>query len=433
MRTLPRRPGSRRAARLTGLAGAVALVSALVPLLGSEPVQALKHEPVQSLDHASAPALKRDPSSQCVLPNPDGWTGEGETTDYNQFQRPQGTLTAAMLFVDFPDAAATETPQSVYDLIGPGAESYYAQQSYGRMSLKITPVLKWYRMSKPASGYGFGRGGFTFDQQLAYMQEAVNLADADVDFSGYQLLYVVSTKNATAINYSPAFDPNRDAAGTYAVKADGNKIFGGATIGTDIYANARWGWHVLAHETGHAFGLPDYYDIPGYDPANYQHQFHYAGGWSIMSWVEPGAEWFAWDKYREGWIDPAQIRCQDTPGSTTQTISPVETAGGLKMLVAKTGPSTADVVEVRALAGGDAQLCKAGVLVYSLDATKASGSGPLQVQTPHPGTDATQIARCSLLYDAPLGAGESWEDAAVKVEVLAANPDGSYSVRLTHR
>ena len=97
MRTLRRRPGSRRAARLTGVACAVALLSALVPLVGAGPVQ----------------ADRRDTSAQCVLPNPSGWTGEGETTDYNQFQRPQGIRTAAMLFVDFPDAPAAE-PTDAY-------------------------------------------------------------------------------------------------------------------------------------------------------------------------------------------------------------------------------------------------------------------------------------------------------------------------------
>src|SRR5262249_54045781 len=156
----------------------------------------------------------------------------------------------------------------------------------------------------------------------------------DVDFSKYQLVYVVATKNATAINYSPAFDAPRVPAD--GIQADGTVIYGGATFGTDIYANARTGWRVLAHETGQTVGLPDYYDIPGFAPSNYQHQFHYVGGWSIMSWVEPGAESFAWDKYRLAWIDPPQIRCLDAAGSLTETLTPVEKPGGLKMLVAKT-------------------------------------------------------------------------------------------------
>jgi len=371
-----------------------------------------------------------DPCSPVLDPGGNPTNGTGPLRDAGV--RGIGTVNAVMLFVDFPNAPATESTQSAYDTAANGASQYYAAQSYGRVMLNITPVLKWYRMSRPDSGYGFGRGQFTFLEHLAYMQEAVNHADADVDFSKYQVVYVVSTKNAPTINYSPAFDANHNPS--FALKADGNLIYGGAAIGSDIYV-PDWHWRVLAHETGHVFGMPDYYDIPGFDPNNYQHQFHYTGGWTIMSWNTTGAEFFAWDKYREGWIDPSQVRCQDTAGSTTETITPVERPGGIKMIVAKTGPSTAVVAEVRALTGGDAGLCSSGVLVYSLDARALSGQGPLQVQTPHPGDPANsaEVNKCAILWNAPLQAGESWEDANVKVEVLLANADGSYNVRVTRK
>jgi hypothetical protein len=116
-----------------------------------------------------------------------------------------------------------------------------------------------------------------------------------------------------------------------------------------------------------------------------------------------------------------------------QTLSPVEKPGGLKMIVAKTGPSTAYVIEVRSLTGGDAELCASGVLVYSLDARVVSGSGPLQVETPHPGGDPAMIQRCNLLYDAPLRSGESWESAAVRVDVLSPGPSGSFNVRVIRK
>jgi hypothetical protein len=105
------------------------------------------------------------------------------------------------------------------------------------------------------------------------------------------------------------------------------------------------------------------------------------------------------------------------------------------MIVAKTGPSTAVVAEVRALTGGDAGLCTSGVLVYTLDARVPSGQGPLQVQTPHPGdpADSSRVNRCAILWNAPLQPGESWEDANAKVEVLGLSQDGSYNVRVTHK
>jgi M6 family metalloprotease-like protein len=339
-----------------------------------------------------------------------------------------GTVNAVMLFVDFPDAPATETTRSLYDVLAPGSERNFAGQSFGRLTLRITEAPHWYRMSRNASSYGLTRatasGGH--EGHRAYMQEAVNLADANVDFRGYQLVYVVSTTNAKAIDFSPAFVANHDNVAS-ALKADGTVIYAGATFGTDFFAR-----HILEHETGHDFGLPDYYDGRTAS-TDWNQLYRFVGAWSTMSTGYPGGEFFAWDKYRLGWIDPPQIRCQDEPGSTTQTLSPVETPGGLKMIVVKTGPSTAYVAEVRSLTGGDAEQCSFGVLVYALDARVLSGSGPLQVKTPHPGTDRTKIARCNVLYDAPLRSGESWEDEAVRVEVLSPGPNGSFNVRVTRK
>ena len=383
-----------------------------------------------SVPTVTAPTVVTTPGVACAPSlDPAGNPTNGTGTLRAAGVRGLGTLNAVMLFVDFPDAPASETTRSLYDVLAPGSERNFASQSFGRLSLHIAEIPRWYRMPKNAIEYGFSRAtGMSFEQHRVYMQEAVNLADANVDFRGYQLVYVVATSNAKAIEFSPAFVANHEGGGTWGLKADGAVIYGGATFGADVRAK-----HLLEHETGHAFGLPDYNDGRG-GITNWNQLFHFAGAWSVMSTGEPiGGEFFAWDKYRQGWLDPAQVRCQDEPGSTTQTLSPVETPGGLKMILAKTGPSTAYVAEVRSLTGGDADQCSFGVLLYSLDARVLSGSGPLQVQTPHPGTDPAKIQRCNLLYDAPLRSGESWEDGAVRVEVLSAAANGSFNVRLTRK
>ena len=167
-------------------------------------------------------------------------------------------------------------------MLAPGSERGFGSQSFGLLTLSISEVPHWYRMSKNASAYGLTRatasGGF--DGHRAYMQEAVSLADADVDFRGYRLVYAVSTSNAKAIDYSPPFDAPRDSSGTWGLKADGTVIYAGATFVTDLH-----GKHILEHETGHAFGLPDYYDGRGGVDGN--QLFHFAGAWSIMSTGEP--------------------------------------------------------------------------------------------------------------------------------------------------
>jgi hypothetical protein len=124
-------------------------------------------------------------------------------------------------------------------------------------------------------------------------------------------------------------------------------------------------------------------------------------------------------------------------GSTTQTITPLETSGGLKAVIVQTGPSTADLVEVRQLRAGDAGLCDNGVLVYRVDATIPTGHGPIELVTRGTGTEPAQVAKCSLHYDAPLdlrpGKPATYEDAKIRVELLATGADGSYSVRVTKK
>lgn len=356
-----------------------------------------------------------------------GYLSEGGTINHAQFPTETGTIKAAMIFVDFSDAPADASPQTYYDLLAPGAESWYASQSYGRLQFQITPALTWFRMPQPSSAYGFAGRAQTFAGQEAYIKEAVALADPTVNFSGDSYIYVVAARGSTVV-YSPAW-----IGGTAnAIQADGASLEWGATFGNDIWNNARWGWHTLAHETGHTLGLPDHYDF-AFDPSNYQGQFKHVGSWSIMSWSEPAGEFFAWEKYRFGWLDPSQLRCV-TSGSDTETVTPLETSGGIKAIVVQTGATTADVVEVRQLTGGDAGLCDHGVLVYRVDGSIATGHGPIELLTRGGGSSSDQ---CGILWDAPLdlraGKQATYDDAQITVELLAANADGSYSIRVTKK
>jgi hypothetical protein len=150
-----------------------------------------------------------------------------------------------------------------------------------------------------------------------------------------------------------------------------------------------------------------------------------------------GGDYFAWNKWRLGWLDPAQVRGLSAPGSIEKTISPVETAGGVKLVVAQTSPSFLYAVEVRRHYGNDAgSTCDEGVLVYTVDSTKRNGLGPKFVHAAQAGTDPARISTCGLKYAAPfdVGPGEVsiFEDANVKVEVLST--DGvNYRVRVSRK
>ena len=327
-----------------------------------------------------------------------GWHNEGFPTDFDIFLQPEGSLQAVMLFVDFPDEPIDEAdaPWQDFDayveLHQAGLDWLHAA-SYGEVSVELTAVDEWYRMSQPSTSYGLDRGA-TFDEHAAYLGEAVALADPDVDFSEYDIVYVVAGPNATDISSSAGYIDVTDSR----IIADGVPISHGATFGTSV-----WDWAepdrplVIAHETAHVFSLPDLYAFSG-DP----HQF--VGGWDVMgdlAGAAPGL--FAWHRWKLGWISDRQVACLAEPGQYTVRLTAVDRRNGTKLAVIPTGPSTALVLESRRATGLDTEACSTGVLAYRVDSSVATGEGPIRIIDATPGD--TQAGGCRDLDIATFGTG----------------------------
>jgi M6 family metalloprotease-like protein len=295
--------------------------------------------------------------------------------------------------------------------------------SYGRFSLSIDAASRWYRLAQPSTYYGLNAtdGPGHKDQ---YIADAVHAADADIDFSRYDVVYLVAAVGASA---DMTTETDR-LPGSPLATVDGIEIRHAVLIGEHRLQEPRHGSDGILHETGHVLGLPDLYaDVNA------------VGGWDPMSFnVTPGAEFMAWQRWKLHWLDPAQIRCVQ-PGRTVQaTLTPLETAGGLKMVVAPLDATRALVFENRQPIGADARLCDKGVLAYTVDGSKTWGNVPIRVLPAHLGTDTDGVKQqqCGPRYDATLdlGTGEtaSLDDAAEGVRVDLVSTDGSsYVVRVS--
>jgi len=311
--------------------------------------------------------------------------------NFNLSLRPFGALKAVMLFVDYSDRPGTATPQSVYDRHVPRATQWLNAVSYGRMSLTVTPLLQWLRMPSKSTQY-ISRANPSFDAQRRLIQDAVNEADFYVDFSPYQLIYVVSPAGS-GIDYSPGFTPNSPFFG---VRADGNNFTHGATLGNDFYVSDFYGANVLIHETSHTFGLPDLYD---FDRTVFPYST-FVGDWDMMGNLDVGAGFVAWQRLQLGWIDPEQVACVASADSRDVRLSPMEQAGGTKAAIVQTGPNDFFVAENRLAAAEDALLCDAGMLVYSVIPSIESGHGSIRVQPAAPDNGTKSVTRCGPLYNA---------------------------------
>lgn len=390
--------------------------------------------PVGVSDAANVSAA--DPSACKITSPPEGWPNGGvrgyntklhmgHDTDWaNDQPRPVGDLKAIMLFVDFPNATAAanpapyNSPQAYYDLLVPGGTAFFRTTSYNRFRLTVDAPRKFYRMHKNDNQYGMGYI-VAPEVQSRYIQEAVNLAEADVDFRQYSLIYVVPTRNARAIPYSPEWN---DYAGN--VRADGKVFKNGVTFGQDAW---RWGYKIFNHENGHAVGLPENYNATGSGSL-----FGFTGDWDVMGNINAIApDFFAWEKWKLGWLDDDQAVCVTTDTQRTAVLTPLGTPGGTKLVVVRTGRYTAFIAEVRQRTGVDSRACDKGLLVYKLDASIANGAGPIRVIDSHPSTGCGN----SGLNDAPFDVGEvtTFTDSGTRtrIEILGSS-GGSYTVRATN-
>ena len=375
---------------------------------------------------ASGHSAKATPAAGCpptLEPRSNTFESAGGPIDSALHLRARGRLRAVMIFVDFRDGQAKESPQASASLLAPGTTRWFAEASYGRVALSITPVNRWYRMPRLSTQYGYERG-LTFATHKRYVSDAVRAADRAVDFGKYQIVYIVAAQSP-GVTFSPTFHAY---AGT-GVPADGREVRWAVTLGNDIHA-PNWGYRVPVHETGHLFGLPDLYDL---GTPTYPDLLRFVGGWDVMSMNGTGAHFFAWNKWRLGWLARNQVLCLNASRKPRHR---AQTAGNARRRQGRRGQDRRLDGDRRGSAQAhreDAALCDEGVLVYKVDATTRTGRGPIRIVSSSSGSDEEQIARCGLRYDAGLDEGAVYEDTSLKVEVLRSSPDRSYQVRVTRK
>ena len=321
-----------------------------------------------------------------------------------------GDVIATVVMVDFSDAPATMTPAEAFSRISPSAD-VFKEVSYGKLNYIFKPQLKWYRMSKKSSDYV--TGGWTFNSHRAYISEAANLADMDVDFSKTDSLIILANPDARGIgNSGPAFAAIRSNGLTF----DGKYISNGATSAYDLnYWKSIW----LNHEVTHTLGLVDLYAAAQENSANRYDQFRFTGEFSYMgfsSYESNSPSLFAYERWNLGWLDDSQIKCM-SDSKTTQLITPVETIGGVKAVMIPISKTKAVVIESRRPLGIDSKLAKSGALVYVVDSTNQSGLGPIKVYP----SDVTSDPR---YLQAPRAVGEKITIEGITVTVTQSNESG---------
>ena len=352
-----------------------------------------------------------DPTAACKLPIADG-RGDvsiGGWPRISDRMRTTGTVNVQVVMVDFPDAPAKMTPQAAFSMIS-GASATFDEMSYGKMNYNLIPNYKWYRMKTNSTTYA--PLNKSFDNQRAYIAEALSLADPDIDFSNSDAFVILANPDATGTGDSgPAFSSLFGRGFTL----DGKYIANGVTSAHDLN---NWKSIWLNHETTHTMGLVDLYaSTPGggsdyWDWHRYVGQFSYMGYSSFES-NSPGLT--AYERWNLGWIDDSQIICSST--DETKLITPVESIGGVKAVMIPLTQTKSIVIESRRPLGIDKGLKKSGALVYVVDSTKQSGLGPVQIYP-------SDVKSDPLYLNAPRAVGESVSVEGYTITVTSSDNSG---------
>jgi len=316
--------------------------------------------------------------------------------NYQKVVSSSGTANIPVILINFKDTSTTYTTIDFNSLLfGTGNYSmkdYYEEVSYGKFSVSGGPsgVVGWYTASKGHDYYGENdsRGDDMWPGDLVY--EAVVAADANVDFSAYDMDNdgYVDAVNVIHQGTDEAAGGGETDIWSHRWSLDSAKFSGNSHYGayTTNDRNSKGNYikvndytmeaekhpdghqetiGVFAHEYGHALGLPDLYDTDGSSVG--------IGDWSIMAsgsynnvsvYGDRPAHMDAGCKYYLKWVTPTQV----TGTLTNETITEVSSTADVYKLVNKNlSSSEYFLVENRQKTGFDVGLPGSGLLIWHID------------------------------------------------------------------
>ncbi|MDK1473724.1 M6 family metalloprotease domain-containing protein [Streptomyces sp. 549] len=371
-----------------------------------------------------------EPAPPCALPRTDAHHSLGLDTWNDAYVRPRKTVDAVMVFLSFPDSRPLTTPAQLADDHFPATADFFRSASYGRLDLRAHPLDEWIEMPSASRSYDIARD-WNAGMRSAFVDDALAAADPEVDFSRYDVVYLVADPHAPGVDS----DATKVVNFHQPVKKDGTELRRVVTVFEQYPADRN----VLAHETGHVFDLPDLYNRPEDGKGDWD---THVGDWDLMgSQFGLAPDPFGWHKWKMGWLDDARVDCVQAPGTTRHTLQPLaepaaRPGADTRLLAVRTGPHEVIAVEAREPVGNDIALCTAGLLVYRVRSDTASAGGPVEVLDAHPGSGACHGSSVHPeLADAPLGEGETLlaADGAVAVTAVRRAESGAWTVRVTRR
>lgn len=309
--------------------------------------------------------------------------------------------------------------EGMYSDLFPGLDHYWRQLSYDNIDLVGSDAVGWYTLPQPRSYYVYdndGDGDLELDWGRA-VDDCTLVADPDVYFPDFVGINLMFNADLDCCAWGGSWTVNRDGQ---------NRLY-------RVTWEPPWGYGnigVIAHETGHGFGMPhssgDYGQV-------------YDNRWDVMSdiWTDcgnltdptygcVGQGTIAHHLDLEGWIPADRLARVGTGTGRTVTLEQIITMPDEGFLAAivpiDNSPTDYYTVEARRKASYDVKLPAEGVIIHHVIQGR-----------PEP-AHVVDVDRDGNTGDAYFSVGGAFVDAAagITVTVDAETPEG-WTVTISNR
>ena len=319
----------------------------------------------QQQDGEIAPPPRNEPKPIIIF------TGQAIYDDSQYHQ--QNTLGTIVIPVQFSGTLARASLDDVQQQIfgeSDSLASYYSEQSGLGLDLVGTVAPSWYTMSEDMAYYGDN-----YEENIEQMVvEAVQAADADVDFSQYDLDGDGVVDELLVVH---AGEPDENGGGNGAdiwshyysidpISVDGVEVIDYETVSESSPTG------IIVHEFGHSLGLPDLYDTVTDDGSSKG-----TAEWSIMGYggyTSPPSSFDPWSKKYLGWATNTVYQEITSNGYYT-ILQDSSSENGIKYFAVPISSTEEFLIENRHkenLLSGDSS---GGVLIWHIDELVINESG----------------------------------------------------------
>jgi M6 family metalloprotease-like protein len=332
---------------------------------------------------------------------------------------PTGTFKVALIPIDWSDLPGEANPLSrATDQIALFNE-WYDMASEGKVKFLWSTYDKYVRV--PGSALDFKQARSGAGDSLA--NAAIKAADPYVDFTGVRAVYFLPPKGQKVfMESSQAFkDLNLSAP----IPTNEGPILNYALAGAYFDEVPLNYWSYWVHETGHMFKLPDLkYNWNNWGQVELPVPIGPFSGFDMFSNQDgPSRNMSAWLRWIIGWLPESSVFCQDvnrlTP--TRVMLNPIDTrTSQVRTVMIRISDTKLVAIESRRPSKFDCSHStnRAGVLVYTVDATVGHGEGTQTLIPPAGRGVISTNCHTPVILDAILNQGDSVTTNGITVKVV---------------